>query len=428
MEQQYTVNIKDCMKYIKSKWKKIALVVMIFVLLAVGVSVFHYVRQIDGVDDKQKELEEDYAINAENYEVDFARAQETLENMTKRVEEQDEYINNSIYLGLDDRNLLCTSVNMYLVMDDSEYKRRAYLDCCAEGIMAKTEWEKLAAKYDTLPAYLEEIVKVEADYEHGTIQINILYPDETIANEILDVILGNMDSICNEYSFLGEGSFEYVNRTVKYKIDDELSEKKKAAQKLYQDYVSQLEEGQAQVDAFYAPVFPTFQKDFWKKAIIKSVILVVGGALFGLFIMCAFYYLRYVRKGIIFQAGEYRRLTGIEMLGYLNGVADDRTYRNIAIKIASQNKKMVLIAGNQDANLLEKYKTNLKYCFETMNVGGIDFLTTNIDLDEDYVAKLYTADAVVFVVERQKTTLVDCLTWKQAVSDAKKLLIGNIVI
>ena len=131
MEQskEYTVNIKDCVKYIVSKWKVLLLVTSIFALLAAGVAAFHYIRQIENVDALQKELEEDYAINSQNYEETYAKATETLENMTKRVEEQDEYMNASIYLGLDDRNVLTTSIGLYLVMDESEYKRMSYIDC-----------------------------------------------------------------------------------------------------------------------------------------------------------------------------------------------------------------------------------------------------------------------------------------------------------
>lgn len=430
MEQskEYTVNIKDCVKYIVSKWKVLLLVTSIFALLAAGVAAFHYIRQIENVDTLQKELEEDYAINSQNYEETYAKATETLENMTKRVEEQDEYMNASIYLGLDDRNVLTTSIGLYLVMDESEYKRMSYIDCCVDGIMAKTNWDKLAAKYDTLPTYLQEIVKVEPDYEHGIIEINVLYPDETIAGEILDEILANMDSICNEYNFLGEASFRYVNRTVRFRVDDELAEKREEAQKLYQEYVNQLAEGQAQVDAFYAPSYPNFKNEFWKKAILKSMILVVAGILFGAFVVCGFYYIRYVKKGIVFQPSEYRRLTGVEMLGCLDGNADELTYRNIAIKIASRNRKMVLLAGNQEQGLLDKFKTELMSCFETMDVSGIEFLTSDISTDEDFIAKLYTAEAVVCIVECKKTTLSDCLVWEQAVADAKKDLIGNIVI
>ena len=67
-------------------------------------------------------------------------------------------------------------------------------------------------------------------------------------------------------------------------------------------------------------------------------------------------------------------------------------------------------------------------CFETMDVSGIEFLTSDISTDEDFIAKLYTAEAVVCIVECKKTTLSDCLVWEQAVADAKKDLIGNIVI
>ena len=237
-----------------------------------------------------------------------------------------------------------------------------------------------------------------------------------------------MDSICNEYNFLGEASFRYVNRTVRFRVDDELAEKREEAQKLYQEYVNQLAEGQAQVDAFYAPSYPNFKNEFWKKAILKSMILVVAGILFGVFVVCGFYYIRYVKKGIVFQPSEYRRLTGVEMLGCLDGNADELTYRNIAIKIASRNRKMVLLAGNQEQGLLDKFKTELMSCFETMDVSGIEFLTSDISTDEDFIAKLYTAEAVVCIVECKKTTLSDCLVWEQAVADAKKDLIGNIVI
>ena len=58
MEQskEYTVNIKDCVKYIVSKWKVLLLVTSIFALLAAGVAAFHYIRQIETVDALQKEI------------------------------------------------------------------------------------------------------------------------------------------------------------------------------------------------------------------------------------------------------------------------------------------------------------------------------------------------------------------------------------
>ena len=43
MEQskEYTVNIKDCVKYIVSKWKVLLLVTSIFALLAAGVAALY---------------------------------------------------------------------------------------------------------------------------------------------------------------------------------------------------------------------------------------------------------------------------------------------------------------------------------------------------------------------------------------------------
>ncbi len=396
--------------------------------IAAGLAAIHYVRASANVDDLQKEMEEDYAINAANYEVDYARATETLENMTSRVEEQQNYIYDSIYLNLDDRNVLSTSVDMYLIMEANDYTRKSYLSLCADGIMSKLDWEKLAAKYEENPTYLEELVKVEPDYDHGTITIRVLYPDETVSGEILDLIISNMKSVCNEYSFLGEATFEYVNRCVKHEIDDELALAKKDAQKLLDEYVNQLAAGQEQVDAFYAPTFPSFKKDFWKKAIKKSLLLVIAAMLAGVVCTSMYYYSRYIRKGIIYDASEYRRLTGVEMLGCFDGKNDNLTCRNIAIKLASQSKKTILLAGNMSLTQLDKYKTDLKYQFDSMNVAGIDFLTSDTASDDNFIAKLYTAEAVVFVVERQKTTLKDYLVWQQAATDAKKDLIGNIIL
>lgn len=426
--KEYTVNMKDCAKYIKSKWKSIALVTAIFAVLACGVAAFHYLRQGKDVNKLQKQLEEDYAINSENYEVDYVRATNTLENMKKRVTDQETYIYDSIYLNLDERNVLTTSVDMYLVMDAGDSTRKSYISLCADGIMTKTDWKKISETYGIAQNYLEELVKVEPDFDHGVICLRVLHPDEQISNEILDKIIGNMHNICKEYEFLGEAEYEFLNRVVKYDIDDELAQAKKEAQKLYAEYLSQLEEGQIQYDAFNAPVYPTFKKDFWKGALKKSIVLVALAVIAGFGLMCAIYYTRYIKNGIVFGANEYRRLTGIEMLGFFDGKDDNLTCRNIAIKIASQNKKNILLAGKQPAHLLEKYKTELKYQLETMNVNGIDFLTADVASDSNFIAKLYTAEAVVFVVERQKTSLKDCLTWQEMVSDAKKDLIGNIVI
>ncbi len=454
-KDEIQINFRDYILYTLKRWRSIIAVALVFALIAAGLVVFKSLNSWDENLSKYDAELVTYNEEKEAYDTNIVAFTLAIDIFKRDFENAENYFANSILINLDASNLLTVNTELMLVKNGEEMTENVDTNTVLKAYYSflydYADWDAIGELINTEPEYAKELVEAEIDFDGGEISLKVFYPDDGYSYAIADKLITEANSSMELYDFFNGYEMKIINQSLSYEYSEELveylSDRKEAFDKAKTDY----ETGQENLERFISeeePKAPEMSKNL-SRTHITLVAIVVGfvGFAIGAFLMFIIYYNRFVKKGIIFSAGEFTRITDVSELavfpiekngkkrwfGFVDKIIDSKrddnkntesfAYERIKIHFDNlKNADNILVIGgynekcNSIINNLQKENENKKFSLYE------DFSSN------EALKKLYECDGVIFIVEREKTMLAEVLRNKKAVEDSEKKLIGNIVL
>lgn len=454
-QKEIQIKFKDYVLYSLKRWRSIVAVALVFALVAAGLVVFKCINSWDENLSKYDEALEKYNKEKDDYETNIVAFTLAIDIFKRDFENAEKYFANSVLINLDASNLLTVSTELMLVKTGEETMENVDTNTVLKAYYSflydYADWDAIGELINTEAEYAKELVEAEIDFDGGEISLKVFYPDDGYSYAIADKLITEANSSMKLYDFFNGYEMKIINQSLSYEYSEELveylSDRKEAFDKAKTDY----ETGQENLERFISeeePKAPEMSKNLSRTHIaLVAIIVCFAGFVIGAFLMFIIYYNRFVKKGIIFSAGEFTRITDVSELavfpieksgkkrwfGFVDKIIDSKrddnknnesfAYERIKIHFDNlKNADNILVIGgynekcNSIINKLQKENENKKFSLYE------DFSSN------EALKKLYECDVVVFIVEREKTMLAEVLRNKKAVEDSEKKLIGNIVL
>ncbi|MBQ9200161.1 MAG: hypothetical protein IJ141_08290 [Lachnospiraceae bacterium] len=444
------INFKDYLIYTLRRWRSI---IVVSILLAACVGGLVLIKGIIGHDKQVKEYNE----QMEQYEEDYANYENTwlafsfeVDNLKKKADIEAAYMQDSILIKLDPYNVLTTKVTLMLSEKNSNdntegtsSRKNSLLRAYYNSLYEYADWDKVAGLINTKSEYAKELVNIEIDYEGSVINIKVIYPDEGYAYAIIDMLLDDAKKNLSEIDGYKDFDLVTINQSSEYIRDDSLANYINNKIKAYTDSQNAYIKGVSDTEALVEPSKPDSSRLSRKRLLVKTIIIAFVILIFGIVLMFIIYYYGFTRKGIVYSADEFRRITGV----YNLGVFDRRKGRKSLIDRAI-DKKDKDMANTDSETVYERINLYLENNKDIKNIFllGIncksleqikDMLTEDNkdksfnaydDLkDNEALKALFETDGVILVVERERTMLAELLSDKAFIENNGKKIIGNIV-
>lgn len=446
---EISINFKDYISYTLHRWRWMFVWAVLLGLLFGGL---FYIYKLQHWNKEN----EDYAAALEEYEEQYASYQQQvtawqteIDYQTMKQEAALGYIQRSVYYGLDCDNTLITMGDICIKPVNDNYdsdKLKSVTFLYGDKINYGINWNELGAIVNLGEKEIRELVKVEVDTNANVIRLRVLYPDSDSARLIIDKIyeLAENEKDELEQIELFEASVYNVNSYYDRMLT--IDDNRNAANNRYNNLSAKIEEEQKELDSIKQPKAPELVSK--RKLIPMTVLLCVVGAIIGIILVFVVCYNRFVKKGIVYSAGEFNRISGINNLGvfkkntqypifsFVDKLIDKRSDDYLAEEDDVVNKKIILNIKNRikdESNILIIGNINeatIKELAEHISkkIDDIKF-ETSTDLSDsfDNVEKIIASDKVIVALKREKTTLPDLIKITRIVDNYDKEIIGSII-
>ncbi len=454
--EEIQINFRDYMLYSLKRWRSILVIALLCALAAAGIVVAKSAISWDENLKKYDEEVEKYNEEHEIYEDNLVAFSLALDNFKRNYEDAEEYSDNSILIGLDANYYMAVNTDLMLLKKETEEDSsdtidqnnvlKAYYNCLYEY----ADWDAVGELIHVKSEYAKELVDAQIDYDGGTISLKVIYPDEGYSYAISEMLINGANTKMNEYGYFGGYDMVLINQSSGYEYSKELmdfiNEKKSAFEKAKTDY----ESGQENLERYVSeeePKQPTMDKSLSRKHIaVVAIIVGIIGFVVGAFLMFVFYYNRFVKKGIIYSANEFNRITGINSLGVFPKAGEKKRLFGFIDRAISNKSKDTSYTEDFAYERIKIHLDNLKDVENIIIVGknndkcngifeklGKDIADKKFNMYEDFSSNealkdFYDCDGVIFIVEREKTMLSEMISNQRFVENNKKNIIGNIVL
>lgn len=447
------INFRDYWFYTIRKWRGMLLFGLIFAAVLGGFIICkHYLY--DNKNNNYAEKMAQYNAELLSYQQIYNAYEAEFNKSNDELNAQLDYMGNSILLRLNPQYALETSVDIVIMLDDgqtdSNYdKVDSILKVYADGIMYKTDWEKVGKLVGLEEKYIKELVIVDIDYDSNVITVSVLYPDEEYGELILDDILAQANSRKNEYDLYGNYSIKELNKTSVYNKNEIVDETINASNSLYLELQNHYNDVETFINSMEMPVNPAndilSRAAFLKRIIIFAII----GFIIGVLIYFIAQYYRFVRKGIIYSGDEFGRITGLYILGIFPKNTNTRIFKavdklidkkdgtyseqdentvleriNINFNSLKEDAKDVIVLGNVSEEELSKIVEGISKKYKDIHFSS----GSNIKENVDSLRRLTEADSVILVVKRENTMLSELLDEQNTLRTLDKHVIGCVVL
>ena len=271
--QVIEVNLKDLFFHIVYRWRSILLVALIGAVVLCG---YQYLS-IKSVHDQGKLTKEErqYQINLQQYSEQLESSKNTIKVYSKLIQEQNAYLNNSIYMQLSPQSVWVAS-SKYLVKPDQEAVAAtssaidpadSILPLYAAPLSKVTDEEKLKEAFGTEKTeYINELVITSTNVEDNTVTIFVLGESKESVQAGLDLLNEQMDTITNDKAGVitphqlirvSDSIYRGLDKEMSSKID--LAAKQETLAKTTEENQKTLQEARQKLDALEAsgkPVAP----------------------------------------------------------------------------------------------------------------------------------------------------------------------------
>lgn len=262
-----------------------------------------------------------YAAQLEQYEASLQILTETAAKQQKSIESQQEYMTNSVLMGLDPFDHYRVKFSVYadtdfpvspnaaFVADKTAYILSAYF-----AKFSSTETAGILAQaVGTEALYMSELCTVEIPEASALVTVTIVYPTQEGA-ELLLAQLNTQFELFRED--LNKNIFAHNAQVLESSVgraaDPELVQKQVDAD----TYLQELIEAQAQTKADFGTLVPPTSASGSRSSFIKKVLLMtILGAIAGYGLVAVYGWIELITSQKVFSSRALRIRTGVKVIG-----------------------------------------------------------------------------------------------------------------
>ncbi len=444
------IDLKDLMFAVLYKWRPIILVAVVLAVVLGGYrAVSSYRSQNDAA--TVEKAQKDYDAALELYEKNKANCEREIENLTKSIEDQQDYLEKSALMNMSPYDVWVAQTVLFIktdyqIMPDMVYQNLNFTDTIlASYRTALTNLEFLKTVADSVgmdERYLEELVSVAVSGNLLTIEAK--GETESTAEKIMDAMLDGVDSKKDQIrTSIGNHTVSQVSSSVGSKVDLNLQDTQKAQSDRLTTLNDSLEKKQDELDALEEPEKPsTSTMTAVKNGIKYAVLGCVLGAFLVVFVVCVIF----LMSDKLYSAKELKNRYRVKILGKLPASAkklsavDARLrklegragntdtsaeYGLIAANISNYagDVKSLMVLGTADPKLLSQVVSGLESRLAGVKVmaGG------NVLRDEQSLRQLPECDGVVLVEQCGSSAYSDVALEIEKAKDLQKNVVGCVV-
>jgi len=311
---------KDMLFAALYRWKTVVIVALILGLLLGG---FAAIRNFGGITEDAKVLnQEKYKQELLVYQQEVAYLEGEVQSLEESIDRQQEYMENSLYLGLDPYNIYCATATFYLetnyqILPDMLYqntdKTGVLLSAYEAMLRNDTVVKALADAIGTEPRYVQELYEVSVSEDARILKVALRHSEELGAQSLQAELFSQLQNIeANLQSGVGEHSLKLLEQNINLTVDMSVLthlENNKTYLKNLRDSLKEKKEALASVAA------PAGAEISGNAALKKTILLAALGAVAGAGIVVVWAWLAYAVSTKVYSARVLRRRTNIKILG-----------------------------------------------------------------------------------------------------------------
>lgn len=450
------IDLKDLMFAVLRKWRPMILAAFALAILLGGYKcgneLLHQKDEAFVLD-----LKDQYASDLKKYEQSKKGYERDIENFTSSIAYQEKYKENSILLKTDPYNKGMATIDVFVKMsapsqesglivttlDFADSVVKAYASAIQQGAFLAG----LANQKGIDLIYLKELIKVTVDYDSNMFNVTVTCADEKEAEEILDKIIDNVESLQPEVQDrLGQHNISLLNQNAGVVTDQSLVDYQQLKVKNLADTNKNLEDAENALKDLVEPGKPaSLSKISILKVGIKYGVLglLAGAFLFALVVCVAF-----VLNGKLKSDNDLKDRFGLKLLGAFaqkrtkrslsrvddwldrlegrENISDDLAYEMIAANINNLVDKgsSVFLTGAVKEDTLQDLVMKLKETLPEFKLGFGADMTREVST----LREISEYDTIILVESRAESRLRKIEKEVDTIINMKKNVIGYIIL
>lgn len=446
---EISINFKDYILFTLHRWRWMICMAIIFGAAFGGGYLAYKLSNWDKIGEEYNAALDAYEEDYAEYQRQITAWQAEINYQTMKKDNSEEYVRESILYRIDGDNALVTVGDIYIKPVNEEYdaeKIKSVTCLYSEKIKNSIDWAAVGETVNLTDKNVRELVTVEVDIEANVIMLKVLYPNAGSSEMIINKICELAKNESAELEQIEPFEAYLYNVSSYYDRLPEIDENRNYANNKYNDLHTKVEAANTSLESIEEPnkPDPISKKDF----IPMTLLLAIGGIIVGVLLVFVACYRKFVHKGIIYSAGEFERISGINSLGVYSKnskyhfpafidkhidkksndyITEDDEVINKKIILNLKNKikdeKNVLVLGNVNDDNLSNITKILSKEFDDVS---FDY-STDIDDSIDNIKKIMESDAVILAMAREKTGLPELMKVKKLVDNYDKDIMGDII-
>lgn len=458
MEQSYEreIDLKDLLFFVLRKWRIVLLTALILAVLTGGYKLGKGLLEQQNGDhiasiEKQFESDKkDYLQNKDTYE-------SSIKNLTANIQYEEEYQENSILQKIDPYKKWVASADVFVKMEDTKQENSvnvfdtdpadSVLKAYESAVKKGNEIQNLSKEKGLDLTYLNELIRVNPDYQSNMLTITATDTDESGAQEILDVILKNLqDKYSDVQQNLGEHSIVIMNQNLSTKVDQDLAKNQKSRMENLSSMRKSLEDTEAKLEDLKEPKAPAALsgRGLIKLGIKYGVLGGVGGG----FLVCFFACILFCLNSRVYNSDEIKARFEIKILGNfvkvkkkralskidswldkmegLEYVSDKSVYERIVASIGlyTEKNQLILLTGTAKEADINKVAADLKEWLPDFNFES----AMDMNKNPETLTKLPNVDGIILIEKIGESNYNDIKNELETITSINKNVIGCILL
>lgn len=311
---------KDMLFAALYRWKTVVVAALILGLLLGG---FAAIRNFGGITEEAKALnQKQYEQELLAYQQEVAYLEGEVQSLEKSVQEQLEYMENSLYLGLDPYNIYRATVTFYLetdyqILPDMSYQnmdKTGVLLTAYEAMLRKdTVVKALAEAIGTEPRYVQELYEVSVSVDACILTVSLCHSEELGAQSLQAELLSQLQKIgANLQSNVGEHSLKLLEQNINLTVDTSVLTHLENNKIYLKNLRDSLKEKKEALTAVAAPVSAELSGN---AALKKTILLAALGTVAGAALVVVWAWLAHAVSTKVYSARVLRSRTNVKLLG-----------------------------------------------------------------------------------------------------------------
>ena len=223
------------------KWKAMIIAGLI---IAVLLGIYAIISSITASNDDYANWDKVVEIRDNKLKYSNSMDEAELDNVTidKKISDQQEYLDKSIYINLDPYDIQCAEAEYYIstdykILPGMDYQNMDFTDTIARSYVSLLTnadiMNEVAEKFGTQSRYLKEILSIYVS--DRILTVKVIHSDVDTAQQILECVVGYLPSIGEDITKnIAEHSLGLINNTSYSYINLDLIDKQKEQNALLQ--------------------------------------------------------------------------------------------------------------------------------------------------------------------------------------------------